>query len=126
MEKETMEFMEIPEEITFDAMPQLMLCMIHTMRDLTVRMGKLETAKGDGKPWLNITELRNYIPFKPALVTVQGWMRANKIPYYIIGSHSVFNKEEIDKWLKGQGYTPSKDVIMQSAEEYIKSHPLEK
>ena len=48
---------------------------------------------------LTMSELREYLPEKPARQTVYGWVTNNKIPYEKHGSKLFFKKSKIDAWL---------------------------
>ena len=51
------------------------------------------------KEWLNISELCEYLPDKPALPTVYGWVGQRQIPFRKNGKKLRFLRSEIDKWL---------------------------
>ena len=64
----------------------------------------LETNKPDPKAdsankWMDIRELKEYLPDHPAPTTVYGWVRQNLIPYYKKGKKLSFKKSEIDEWM---------------------------
>lgn len=51
------------------------------------------------KEWLNIKELCDYLPDKPAMATVYGWVGHKQIPFRKSGKKLRFLRSEIDKWL---------------------------
>ena len=51
------------------------------------------------KEWLNIKELCEYLPDKPAIATVYGWVGHKQIPFRKSGKKLRFLRSEIDKWL---------------------------
>ena len=55
--------------------------------------------------WLNLEELRNYLPDHPAEQTIYGWTSNHTIPFHKKGKKLQFLKSEIDKWLKADNPT---------------------
>jgi len=51
------------------------------------------------KEWLTIKELCEYLPDKPAIATVYGWVGHKQIPFRKSGKKLRFLRSEIDKWL---------------------------
>lgn len=47
---------------------------------------------------MSLKELCEYLPDKPAVNTVYGWVKNKKIPYVKIGKKLFFNKPLIDRW----------------------------
>lgn len=52
------------------------------------------------KQWLNIDELCEYLPEKPAKPTIYTRVGKRSIPYHKQGKKLYFLKSEIDEWLK--------------------------
>lgn len=50
--------------------------------------------------WLNIDQVREYIPENPAPSTIYRWVADRTIPFHKSGKHLRFLKSEIDEWLK--------------------------
>lgn len=50
--------------------------------------------------WFNLTELRDYLPDKPAKATVYEWVSNGEIPHYKGEKRLRFLRSEIDQWLK--------------------------
>ena len=88
-------------EISFNDMPQALAYLIN-------KVDKLETLLSNQKPitvepsdrWLNLEELCQYLPDRPAKQTVYGWIGQHAIPYHKKGKKLQFLKSEIDNWLK--------------------------
>jgi len=69
---------------------------LETLEILQKRTPRKPVPVGD---WLNVDELLDYLPDKPALSTVYGWVGHKQIPFYKSGKKLRFLKSEIDKWL---------------------------
>jgi len=50
--------------------------------------------------WLDLTELRNYLPDKPSKATVYSWKQKGSLPCHKGAKKLRFLKSEIDEWLK--------------------------
>ena len=77
------------------------------------------TPQAEGKQWLNITELIDYLPNHPAEQTVYGWTSARKIPFHKQGKSIMFKKSEIDAWLEGCTYHKSQKDLEQEAAAFV-------
>jgi len=69
--------------------------------------------------WLNLRQLCEYLPNKPARATVYGWIRTKRIPHYKGEKDKTlrFSKSEINDWLrKGKRMTESE--LLAEALEY--------
>lgn len=49
--------------------------------------------------YLNIDQLREYLPQKPAKQTVYQWVHFKQIPYHKRGKSVLFKRSEIDSWI---------------------------
>lgn len=74
------------------------------------RLGDIETLllelkqtssieRPDERTWLDLDELCEYHPDKPAKATVYGWVYSRTIPVHKSGKKLRFLKSEIDDWL---------------------------
>ena len=52
-----------------------------------------------GTTWMDVDELRAYLPDHPTRSTVYSWVYKREIPYYKKSKKLAFCKEEIDQWL---------------------------
>lgn len=77
------------------------------------------TSQAEGKQWLNMTELIDYLPNHPAEQTVYGWTSARKIPFHKQGKSIMFKKSEIDVWLEGCTYHKSQKDLEQEAAAFV-------
>lgn len=64
---------------------------------LSANEPKQEVIKKD--KLLTISELREYLPEKPARQTVYGWVNNRKVPFEKHGSKLYFKVSDIDLWL---------------------------
>ena len=68
--------------------------------------------------WMNIDDLRQYLPSHPAKQTIYGWVNDKLIPYYKTSKKLTFKKSEIDDWLH-QGHRKSTEELQREAGEFI-------
>lgn len=68
--------------------------------------------------WMNIDELRAYLPDKPARPTIYGWVSQRIIPHHKGSKKLRFRKSEIDSWL-ASGKRQSNDEIEAAAQAYL-------
>lgn len=58
-----------------------------------------EESKNTAVNWLNLTQLCDYLPDKPAKATVYEWVSKKRIPHHKKSKALSFLKSEIDDWL---------------------------
>lgn len=74
--------------------------------------------------WFDIEGLRNYLPERPALATVYGWVSARKIPFVKKGKRVLFLKSDIDEYLKSgrkQTKEQEREALRIEAEKHLES-----
>ena len=76
-----------------------MTYLINRINELEDLIEDSMTNKKMEMKWLNIDDLCEYLPDKPAKQTVYGWVCKKKIPYHKKGKKLQFLKSEIDRWL---------------------------
>ena len=86
------------ENITFNDMPQMLAVMY---------------AK------LNVADLIEFLPTHPAEQTIYGWTSARKIPFHKKGKSIIFNKKEIEEWLREGTYRKSEADLENEAMAFI-------
>lgn len=87
---------------------------------LEEKLDRLQPApQAEGKQWLNMAELIDYLPNHPAEQTVYGWTSARKIPFHKQGKSIMFKNSEIDAWLEGSTYRKSQKDLEQEAAAFI-------
>ena len=88
-------------ELSFD---ELYKSFTKLCSDVDLIKSKLELApsqsSSEDKNWMNIKELQNYLPEKPALATLYKRVSKKMIPYYKKSKSLTFLKSDIDDWLK--------------------------
>ena len=110
------------KNVSFNDMPQLMAVMCAKPNELGNKVDKLmPTEKKEEPQWFNVTSLIEYLPNHPAEQTIYGWTSARKIPFHKRGKSILFNKEEIDQWLRNGIYRKSEYDLEREAMSYINS-----
>lgn len=88
------------ETITFETMPKAMAYLIGKVEALEkALLEKNETPTPPVDRWLNIDELKAYLPDHPAKATIYGWVSKREIPFNKGGKKLRFLQSDIDKWL---------------------------
>lgn len=54
------------------------------------------------KEWMDIDELREFLPGHPAKATVYSWTSKKTIPFYKKDKSIYFNRAEIEAWLRSE------------------------
>lgn len=91
------------EKITFDQLPQAVTELrqeISGLRNLIDALVSKSPADAADQ-WMNLDQLREYHPDKPARSTVYEWVCQNRIPVHKDGKKLRFLRSEIDQWLSG-------------------------
>ena len=103
-----------------EEMPQALNYLISKVESLEVMVNELNIKKDvPVQPeWMDIDELRQYLPSHPAKQTIYGWVNDKLIPYYKASKKLTFKKSEIDEWLH-QGRRKSSENLMREAGEFI-------
>lgn len=103
-----------------EEMPQALNYLISKVETLEEKVNELSTKKDapDSQEWMDIEDLRLYLPTHPAKQTIYGWVNENSIPYYKTSKKLTFRKSEIDEWLK-QGRRKCHEDLRREAMEYI-------
>jgi len=103
-----------------EEMPQALNYLISKVESLEEMVNELNIKKDvPVQPeWMDIDELRQYLPSHPAKQTIYGWVNDKLIPYYKASKKLTFKKSEIDEWLH-QGRRKSSEDLMREAGEFI-------
>lgn len=84
---------------TFDAMPQMMVCILEKLDTLEKKIENLQAVSPKEEDvWFSVKDLCEYLPNHPAEQTVYGWTSKHLIPFYKNGKCITFRKSEIDEW----------------------------
>lgn len=110
------------KNITFEDMPRAMSWMMDKLNELDSKIDGLNNSPQTplSEIWMNLKELREYLPSHPAEQTVYGWTSCHQIPFHKKGKRIMFLKSEIDDWLH-DGKMKSQKELEQEAENFIKS-----
>ena len=111
-------------EITFNEMPQALAHLINKVDQLETLLSEKQPQQ-DSDKWLNLTDLCEYHPDRPAKPTVYAWIGQRSIPYHKKGKKLMFLKSEIDTWLKS-GRQKTADEIQAEAEQFVITRPFKK
>ena len=101
-------------------MPQALNYLISKVESLEEMVNELSIQKDvpEQPEWMNIDDLRQYLPSHPAKQTIYGWVNDKLIPYYKTSKKLTFKKSEIDDWLH-QGHRKSSEELQREAGEFI-------
>ena len=110
------------KNITFEDMPKAMSWMMDKLNELDSKIDGLNNSPqtAPSEIWMNLKELREYLPSHPAEQTVYGWTSCHQIPFHKKGKRIMFLKSEIDDWLHDSKMKSQKE-LEQEAENFIKS-----
>ena len=112
------------ETITFETMPKAMAYLITKVEALEKAL--LEKDNASAAPmdrWLNIDELKAYLPDHPAKATIYGWVSKREIPYHKGGKKLRFLQSDIDKWLSN-GKRKSENELRDEADKYCETRKI--
>jgi len=103
-----------------EEMPQALNYLISKVESLEEMVNELSVQKDvpEQPEWMNIDDLRHYLPSHPAKQTIYGWVNDKLIPYYKTSKKLTFKKSEIDDWLH-QGHRKSTEELQREAGEFI-------
>lgn len=105
-------------QFSHDNVPQALSYIIQRLDEMDAKVDSIiSTSSNEPQDkWLNIDDLCNYLPQRPARQTVYGWTSTNQIPYHKSGKNIIFLKSEIDKWLIGETIKCQKQIADEAAE----------
>ncbi len=90
------------KNITFDEMPFLIAKLLDRFDALSAQI-QAKTSSNPLSEWMDIDELRDYLPGHVARCTVYDWIKNDGFPHYKNGKALYFLRSEIDDWLKSKG-----------------------
>jgi predicted DNA-binding transcriptional regulator AlpA len=104
-------------ELTFDRLPEAMGYLIGKVEALEKALQvKNEQPTTPAVRWLNIEELKDYLPDRPAKATIYGWVSAKKIPNHKGGKKLRFLQSEIDSWLSAEKRKSEHEMEVEASE----------
>lgn len=104
--------------ITFNEVPGAISNLIQKIDNLEELIEMSLSPKKDEVIWMNVDELCDYLPAKPAKQTVYGWVCEKFIPYHKKGKRLQFMKSEIDEWLLKDDSENTEEHIKAAIEEH--------
>lgn len=108
------------KEITFEDLPQAVGYLIDKVESLEKSLlTEREQQNECSDYWLNVDELIEYLPDKPAKATVYGWVSGRQIPHHKGKKKLRFLKSEIDKWMT-DGKRKTEDELQQEVQNYLR------
>lgn len=109
------------EMATLENMPKMLATLMGMVEALGEKVDLLHrpAEKADGKLWLNVDELREYLPSHPRKQTIYSWTSTRRIPFHKKGRSIMFDKAEIDAWLQESDYIKSVEEVGREAKDFI-------
>lgn len=109
--------------VSFENLPKLMEVLINKVEALetTLKNNVFNSTSKNGSTtdrWLNLEELRDYLPDHPAKATIYGWVSTRLIPHHKGGKRLRFRQSEIDKWIT-DGKRKSETELTEQATKYL-------
>lgn len=106
---------------TFENMPQMIATLLHEVVALREHLHQFVKPTEDkpGMQWLNVDELREYLPSHPQKQTIYSWTSTRRIPFHKKGRSIMFDKAEIDAWLQESDRIKSVEEIEREATSFI-------
>jgi excisionase family DNA binding protein len=110
------------KEMSFDRLPEAVSYVIEKIEKIEQAVACLLDKSEHPNPpidkWMNVNELIDYLPDKPAKPTVYSWVWERKIPHHKGGKKLRFLKSEIDEWLSS-GKRKSEMELEAEAAKYL-------
>lgn len=100
-----------------------MAYLITKVEALEKLLTKSEVPAAPVDKWLNIDELKGYLPDHPAKATIYGWVSKREIPYHKGGKKLRFLKSDIDAWLSN-GKRKSESELENEAKKYCGTNKI--
>ena len=88
--------------ITFDSMPRILADLCDRVDELALLLEQ-NTSLRRPSEWMDIDELRDYLPGHNARCTIYQWIHYDGFPYYQNAKSYYFRREEVDQWLIRKG-----------------------
>lgn len=90
------------KRISFDSMPRILAELLDRIEELTLCLEQNNSKSGPSE-WMDIDELRDYLPGHNARCTIYQWIRCDSLPYYQNAKCYYFRRKEVDEWLIRKG-----------------------
>jgi excisionase family DNA binding protein len=99
--------------LSFNELPAAVETLIDMVKSMKRWIDNYEANSTTQSQWLNIDELCDYLPDRPAKKTIYKWVSDNTIPFYKGTKALRFHKPEIDNWLKEGKVETQQEIIAQ-------------
>lgn len=108
--------------LNFNDLPSALSLVISKLTDLDEKVSVLtsQIQSSNGREWLTVSELKEYLPTHPVEHTIYCWTSNQEIPFHKRGKRIMFLKSEIDDWLQ-ENKSKSRTEIMKEAFAYVQS-----
>ena len=90
------------KRISFDSMPRILAELRDRIEELTLLLEQ-NHSKSSPSEWMDIDELRDYLPGHNARCTIYQWIRYDGFPFYQNAKCYYFRRIEVDEWLIQKG-----------------------
>ena len=105
-------------DISFNDVPRAVAHLINKVENIETLLNATQPQAQESDQWLNLNDLCNYHPDRPAKPTVYAWIGQRSIPYHKKGKKLMFLKSEIDAWLK-EGRRKTAAEIQAEAQQFV-------
>jgi excisionase family DNA binding protein len=107
--------------VTFETLPSAVSMLLDKVEKIESSLAAMSQPSAESADrWMNIQELMEYHPDKPAKKTVYDWVTLRKIPYHKDGKRLRFLKSEIDRWLMS-AYHKTEDELYEESVRFVNS-----
>ena len=90
------------KKCTFDEMPDILSKLLERFDNLCALLRSNRTGSFHSD-WMDIDQLREYLPGIVARSTIYDWIHNSGFPHYKHGKSFFFLRPEVDNWLRGKG-----------------------
>lgn len=110
------------EVITFIDLSKCLSLILSKIDQLSSKLAEIQSfqQQEDKDEWMNMKEVRDFLPSHPAEQTIYGWTSTHQIPHHKKGRRLMFLKSEIEDWLKNSK-VKSQAELMAEARVFVAS-----
>jgi len=84
---------------SFDEMPSILARLVERFDNLSALLHSRRAGVLDSN-WMDIDQLRAYLPGHMARATIYDWIKGGGLPHYRKGKHYFFLRPEVDAWMR--------------------------
>jgi excisionase family DNA binding protein len=113
--------------ITFNELPQAVSWLVKKLLEIEQQiamLGKVSSNDDIREVWMNVNDVRDYLPNRPSKSTIYAWTSTHAIPFHKQGRYTLFRKSEIDEWL-GKETSSVDELTKQSALYFLRDNRKE-